>query len=219
MPYGVCACVVGVDLEMHVTAVIMAGGKGKRMEATDEKPMLRVGQKPVVEHVITSLLKAKRVEFVVVAVSKNTPKTAKYVRRFPVKVVVTPGEGYIQDMQFVIKQLGLETVLAISSDLPLITTTIIDDVLERYAACAKPALTVAVPLKTKAKLGLGAEYAFDAEGKRVVPTGVNVIDGRLIDGGWMDQDVMVLDKDELAINVNTSQDLDLAKLLHTKQST
>src|SRR5512136_2426821 len=98
---------------MHVTAVIMAGGKGKRMEAADEKPMLRVGQKPVVEHVITSLLKAKRVDSVVVVVGKNTPKTAKYVRRFPVKVVVTPGEGYIQDMQFVIKQLGLETVLAV----------------------------------------------------------------------------------------------------------
>jgi adenosylcobinamide-phosphate guanylyltransferase len=201
---------------MHVTAVVMAGGKGKRMEAAEEKPMLQVGEKPVIERVLTSLLGAKRVESVVVAVSKNTPKTTRYVEKFPVKLVVTPGEGYIQDMQFVVKQLGLGTVLAIVSDLPLITKGVIDDVLERYAACGKPALTVAVPIERKAKLGVGVDYAFDADGRRVVPTGINVIDGRLIDGGWMEQEVMILDKDEVAVNVNRRKDLQLAERLHTK---
>lgn len=202
---------------MHVTAVIMAGGKGKRMEAPEEKPMLRVGEKPVIGHVILSLLGAKRVKSVVVAVSESTPNTAKYVSQFPVKVLVTPGEGYIQDMQFVIKKLSLETVLAVASDLPLITRQIVGDVLERYAECGKPALTVAVPIETKEKLGVGVEYAFEAEGRRVVPTGINVIDGRLIDGGWMEQEVMILNKSEVAINVNRREDLQLAERLYASR--
>jgi adenosylcobinamide-phosphate guanylyltransferase len=167
----------------------------------------------VIEQVLTSLLNAKRVSSVVVAVSKSTPKTASYVKKFPVTVVETPGKGYIPDMQYAVKKLGLQRVLAVASDLPLITSAIIDDVLERYEACGKPALTVAVPIETKAKFGIGVEYAFEADGKIVVPTGINVIDGRLIDGGWMEQEVYVSDKVEVAVNVNTHEDLQLAERL------
>jgi adenosylcobinamide-phosphate guanylyltransferase len=198
---------------MKITAVVMAGGKGRRMEASEEKPLLRVGGKPVIEHVLASLLAARKVDSIVVAVSENTPKTADFVKKFPVTVVETPGKGYIPDMQFAVKKFGLETVLAVVSDLPLITSGIVDDVLERYEACGKPALTVAVPIETKAKFGVGVEYAFEAEGKQVVPTGINVIDGRLIDGGWMDQEVYVLDRKEVAVNVNTLRELQLAQTL------
>jgi adenosylcobinamide-phosphate guanylyltransferase len=201
---------------MFVTAVVMAGGKGSRMSFPEEKPLLRVGGKPVVERVLSALLNAGRVGSVVVAVSSCTPKTALFVSKFPVKVVETPGEGYIPDMQYVVRKLGLKTVLAIVSDLPLITSTVVDDVLERYELCGKPALTVAVPIETKAKLGACVEYDFEAEGKMVVPTGINVIDGRLIDGGWMDQEVYVLDKAEVAVNVNAPEDLQLAERLRIK---
>ncbi len=198
---------------MHVTAVVMAGGKGRRMEGSEEKPLLKVDGKPVIEHVLTSLLNAKRVSSIVVAVSRNTPKTASFVKGFPVRVVETPGNGYIPDMQHVVRQLGLRAVLALVSDLPLITSDIVDDVLERYELCGKPALAVAVPIETKRKIGVEVEYAFEAEGRSVVPTGINVIDGRLIDGGWMEQDVYVLDRVEVAVNVNRPEDLQLAERL------
>jgi adenosylcobinamide-phosphate guanylyltransferase len=196
-----------------VTAVVMAGGKGSRLEVSEEKPLLSVGGKPVIAHVLESLLNARRVDSVVVAVSSRTPKTASYVKQFPVRVVVTPGNGYIPDLQFVVRKLGLGAVLAIVSDLPLITNAVIDDVVERYELCGKPALTVAVPIETKTKLEAGVDYAFDADGKTVVPTGINVIDGRRIDGGWMEQEVYVLDKDEVAVNVNTAEELRLAERL------
>jgi adenosylcobinamide-phosphate guanylyltransferase len=198
---------------LRVTAVVMAGGKGSRLAVSEEKPLLIVGGKPVVACVLNALLGAKRVDSVVVAVSCRTPKTASFVKRFPVRVVETPGEGYIPDMQFVVKQLGLGAVLAIVSDLPLITSAVVDDVLEQYELCGKPALTVAVPIETKTKLGAGVDYAFEANGKKVVPTGINVIDGTRIDGGWMEQEVYVLDKDEVAVNVNTAEELRLAERL------
>ena len=201
---------------MQVTAIVMAGGKGRRMEGSEEKPLLNIHGKPVIEHVLTSLLNSKKVGSIIVAVSKNTPKTASYVKKFPVTVVETPGEGYIPDMQHVVKQLGLQAVLAVVSDLPMITSDIVDDVLKRYELCGKPALTVAVPIETKEKYRIGVEYAFETEGKSVVPTGINVIDGRLIDGGWMEQEVMVLEKVEVAINVNRPEDLQLAERLFTE---
>jgi len=139
---------------MRVTAVVMAGGKGSRLELSEEKPLLSVGGKPVIAHVLESLLNARRVDSVVVAVSSRTPKTASFVKKFPVRVVETPGKGYIPDMQFVVRKLGLGAVLAIVSDLPLITNAVIDDVLMRYELCGKPALTVAVRLKRRLSLEL-----------------------------------------------------------------
>ena len=199
-----------------MTALVMAGGKGSRLAFSEEKPLLSVDGKPVVACVLDALLGAKRVDSVVVAVSCRTPKTAAFVRGFPVRVVETPGGGYIPDMQFVIKELGLGAVLAIVSDLPLITHEVIDDVVERYELCGKPALTVAVPIETKTKLGAGVDYAFEAEGRTLVPTGINLIDGKLIDGGWMEQEVYVLEKDEVAVNVNTAEELRLAERLAKK---
>jgi adenosylcobinamide-phosphate guanylyltransferase len=92
------------------------------MEVSEEKPLLKVGGRPVIEHVLTSLLNATKVSSVVVAVSCSTPKTAGFVKKFPVTVVETPGDGYIPDMQYAVKTLGLQTVLAVVSDLPLITS-------------------------------------------------------------------------------------------------
>ena len=67
---------------MTVTALVMAGGKGTRMALAEEKPMLRLGGKPVVALVIEALRNAKKVDSVVVAVSDYTPKTAKVSGKF-----------------------------------------------------------------------------------------------------------------------------------------
>lgn len=202
---------------MAVTALVMAGGKGSRMALAEEKPLLRVGGKPVIEHVLAALASAKKVDAVVVAVSDYTPKTAKHMTKFPVKVVKTPGKEYVSDMGYAVKKLKLHTVLALAADLPLITGEIIDDIIKRYEQCGKSALTVTVPMTTKAKLGLGGEYAFEVEGKLVVPAGINVIDGRRISEEELDDAVCVVDGNEVAVNINTVQELKIAEELFQKK--
>jgi adenosylcobinamide-phosphate guanylyltransferase len=196
---------------MGVTAVVMAGGKGTRLRLSVEKPLLEVGGKPVIERVLRSLLASKRVDAVVVAVTDNSPKTACFVSTFPVKVVKTPGKDYIFDMQFVVRKLGLGHVLTVAADLPLITSDIIDGIAECYERCGKPALAVVVPREAKKKLGMGEEYAFSLRETLVVPTGVNVIDGRRIDEEELEQDFYVSERKELAINVNTLAELKIAE--------
>ena len=201
---------------MGVTAVVTAGGKGSRMGLSGEKPLLEVGGKPAIAHVIESLQAAKKVESIVVAVTDFAPKTADFVSKFPVKIVKTPGKEYIYDMQYVIKKLKLETVLTIAADLPLITSEIIDSIAEDYERCGKPALTVVVPMETKTKLGMSGEYAFTLGDKLVVPTGINMIDGRKIDEEELDQEICVLDREEIAVNINTVQELRTAESMFKK---
>jgi adenosylcobinamide-phosphate guanylyltransferase len=203
---------------MTTTALVMAGGKGTRFALKQEKPLLHVGGKPVIAHVLEALRKSKKVDLVVVAVSDFTPKTAAYVSSLGVEVVLTPGKGYVWDMDFAVKKLGLKTVLAVGADLPLLTGEVVDDILERYVACGKPALAVAVPLEMRQELGLGVDYAFDCQGKRVVYAGINVLDGSKIDDAELEQEVYVLDKVEVAVNINTVDELRVAQEQFAKVS-
>jgi len=201
---------------MTVTALVMAGGKGSRMALAQEKPLLPVGGKPVIDHVIEELKGAKKIDSVVVAVSDYTPKTAAHLAKFPVKILKTPGKEYVFDMGFAIKVLKMQTVLTISADMPFITSEIIDDILIHYFLCGKPALAVVAPAETKEKLGMSLGYAFDFNGKNVVPSGINVNDGARINEAELDQEIYVVDKAEVAININTVEELKTAEALFAK---
>lgn len=202
---------------MGVTALVMAGGKGSRMKIAQEKPLIEVCGKPVIEYVLAALKDAKKIDTVIVAVSTCTHKTAKFLCKFPVKVVETPGKDYVSDMGYASQNLKLGVFLAIAADLPLVTGEAVDKIVERYERCGKPALTVAVPLKTKTKLGMSVEYSFKMDDKDVVPVGINVIDGHKRYGDeWLDQDIYILDQPELAVNINTVQELHLAERLLSK---
>jgi adenosylcobinamide-phosphate guanylyltransferase len=196
---------------MGITALVMAGGKGARMALSEEKPLLQVGGKPVIEHVLVALKNAKKVTSIVVAVSDYTPKTDELMRQFPVKVVKTPGKEYVYDMGFAVRTLGLQTVLAIGADLPLITAEVIDAIVECYERCGKPALSVVVSMETKKRLGLNGKYGFELDGRYVVPAGINVIEGRRIDEKELDEEICVMDRKEVAMNINTLEELRIAE--------
>ena len=204
---------------MGITALVMAGGKGTRMCLAEEKPLIKVCGKPAIEYVITALNCAKKIDSIVVATTKCTPKTAGIMSQFPVKLVETPGRDYVSDMGYAAQNLKLGVFLAIAADLPLVTPQALDSIVEHYEHCGKPALTVAVPLETKTRLGMSADYKFKKDDRDVVPTGINVIDGSKRYGDeWLDQDIFLLDLPELAVNINTLQELKLAeRLLNEKR--
>ncbi|TRO50328.1 GTP--adenosylcobinamide-phosphate guanylyltransferase [Candidatus Bathyarchaeota archaeon] len=189
----------------------MAGGKGSRMALSEEKPLLQVGGKPVIEYVLSALKKAKKVTSIVVAVSHYTPKTAEMLNKLRVSVVQTPGKDYVSDMRYAVRALKLQTVLAIGADFPLITAEVIDAIVQHYERCGKPSLSVAVSVETKTKLGLGGKYGFELNGEDMVPAGINVIDGRRIEEKELDEEVYVSDRKEVAVNINTIQELQIAE--------
>ncbi len=201
-----------------VVAVVMAGGKGTRMNLPQEKPLIKVCGKPVIEYVLSALKNAQKIDRIIVATSTTTPKTSQLMKKLGIEVIKTPGKDYVSDMGYVVQSLKLSVFLAIAADLPLVRGEMIDAVVERYLKCGKPALTVAVPLETKAKLGMCIEYSFTEAGQEVVPVGINVIDGSKRYGDeWLDQDIYLMDNKELAVNINTISELQLAEKLLSQQ--
>jgi len=196
-------------------ALIMAGGKGTRLNSSLEKPLLRVKGRPMISYVIEALRHAECVEKVVVVASKHTPNTYKVVRRLGTEALLAPGRGYVEDLHYAVKALRLKgAVLVTACDLPLVRSALIDQIIRYYYTyCRKPALTVAVPYEVHKALGLRPSYLFEIGGLKAAPSGVNILDTSMIGREYIDEDVMVLSSLELAVNVNTLEDLQLAEKL------
>ena len=68
---------------MGVTALVMAGGKGTRMRLAEEKPLIKVCGKPVIEYVIAALRNAKKIDSIVVATSTMHTKNHEVPESIP----------------------------------------------------------------------------------------------------------------------------------------
>ncbi|MCP8311918.1 MAG: NTP transferase domain-containing protein [Candidatus Methylarchaceae archaeon HK02M1] len=201
---------------MSMTALVMAGGRGTRIRVQGEKPLLKIGGKPLIEHVIDALKGADEVDRIVVAVSKHTPQTSKKARELSVEAIVTSGEGYILDVREAVKRLKLRYLLTISADLPFITGEVIDKVIKHYMSCGKSVLAVMVPAERFENLGLSVDLVFDEDGRRLIPTGVNVLDCNKVYREEfekeLDQELLIIDSEEF-VNINTLQDLRITEQL------
>ena len=62
---------------MGITALVMAGGKGTRMQIRRGKTLIKVCGKPVIEYVVAALQNAKKIDQIIVATTACTPKTAQ----------------------------------------------------------------------------------------------------------------------------------------------
>ena len=205
---------------MNVTALIMAGGKGERLDLPDEKPLVNILGKPMVQYVIDALQKSKKVNKIVTVTTKNTRKTRTSVKRLSIKVVEAPGESYISDIHYATKKLKLKNaLLTVSADLPCITSEIIDKILFEFRSCCKPALCTVISAISYSKTASKPNNTFVYQRKRVAPVGVNVIQSDKIDESRIEEAIFMLAPDlmKFIINVNTKKDLMIAtKFLESK---
>jgi len=181
------------------------------MNAATEKPLLEVGSRSMIEHVIAALTWSKMVDRIIVAFSKNTPQTARKARELNAEILETPGEDYVSDMRYAIRKLGLHTVLTVSADLPFITADIVDQAVKKYNSCGKPSLSVMTHASIYEGLGSEPEYVFQVDGRSLVPIGINIVDGTRINEPELEQAVLVTESEELALNVNTLMELETAR--------
>jgi adenosylcobinamide-phosphate guanylyltransferase len=203
---------------MGLTALVMAGGKGARLRSDIEKPLVQIGGAPMIQLVLEAVRCSMSVDRVVVAVGPTNTQTAQKARELGAEVIVTPAAGYENDMKTVIKELGLRDVLVVSADIPFLTGGMVDRAIETYRSSGKPALSVMCPITVFEKMRIQPSHVFDVEGKRLVPIGVNIIDGTRIDEPVLDETVLITESKELALNVNTQQELELASRVAKKRN-
>lgn len=192
---------------MAVVALIMAGGKGTRMGSSVEKPLVSIDGKTMLERVVEALKAAAGIEEIFVATSPNALRAEELALSLGLKVIRTRGRDYVSDAQQAIRTLVPRVVLVMSADLPLISSTSIDDIIDHYYECGKPSLKVVTSTNGNnydAKDGSrGTEQR-----ERVRPAGINVIDSRHIDELVIDEAELLVNSEEVAVNINTLEDLE-----------
>ena len=194
-----------------MTALAMAGGRGSRMGGHIEKPLLEISGKSMLQRVVEALSSTNSIDRIVVASSNTTPATTTEAKRLGVQTIITPGSGFEEDMRFAIHHLSLNDTLVISCDLPFVTVDIVEKAIRKYRDTRKPALAVMAPAELYEKFGTKPGYVFEIDGKKLVPVGINIIDGRRIDEGTLEQTELIINSEEAVFNVNTPHELDAAR--------
>ena len=198
-----------------IYAILMAGGMGTRLEVPEEKPLFKLHDKPLIKYVIDNLKSSRLIDEIVIAVSPNTRKTTEYLKSLNDDFIIldTSGEDYLKDLSYILdyfeKKSKEDILLFINADLPFISTETIDYVINYYLANDKDALSVIVPVEVFRSLGLKYSYEFNG----CVPSGLNILRSENI---IQDETQLVLEKVELALNINTIPDSEIAEKLYSK---
>ena len=196
-----------------IYAILMAGGMGTRLEVPVEKPLFKLHDKPLIKYVLDNLNASKLIDEIVIAVSQNTCETTEYLKSLNgnFKILDTSGEDYLKDLSYILdyfeKKSKYDILLFINADLPFISSKTIDHVLEVYFNSDKDALSVIVPVEVFDELGLDYSYEFNG----CVPSGLNILRSENI---VQDETQLVLKKVELALNINTIPDSEIAEKLY-----
>ena len=193
-------------------AVVMAGGVGSRFftgDWTGEKPMVELCGRPLIMYMIDTLRRSRSICRIFVVTSPSVPQTQEYLgTQGDVDIIPAPGLGYVGDMVHGIKAAGIkEPVLVVMSDLPLVTPEVIDRIVSIYEKRDEPALSVHTPLSACTELGQRPTAVFNRNGELIVPCGVNILDGSMIEEEQPDYN-LILSLIEVVLNVNTVQDLE-----------
>jgi adenosylcobinamide-phosphate guanylyltransferase len=198
---------------MKVPALIMAGGKSKRIGLAIEKPLLPFLERPLIEWVVDAVTSAKKVSEFYIVTSANAPETEKKCLKDGLKVIRTDGKGYHDDLKQAILKAKLGCpVLTIPADLPAVTGKFLDKVVTAYEKCGKDALAVFVPISTRERLELSVSSTDYHKEVLYAVSGVNIINGaRIQDEGKIDTSAIITEEIEVLLNINTLKDLAVAE--------
>jgi adenosylcobinamide-phosphate guanylyltransferase len=182
----------------------MAGGEGSRLDR-GEKPLILVHGKPMIAYVIDAFSAAGIVP--VVAASPKTPMTMNWCRAQGIAFCKAEGRGYVEDMISAVRTLDDRHPLFVCvSDIPCITTRIIQHIADSYYVSGKEACSVWVPATLVRACRGSMPYREHVCGVEACPVGINILRGDLIEQPQEELQVL-LNEPCLSLNVNTPADL------------
>lgn len=187
----------------------MCGGRASRMQADIEKPMLKVGGVQMVERVASALTGSYRFERIVAAVSPNTPNTNEFLRAKRIEVIETAGEGYPQDLSRLLSRLRPERVMVVPADIPLLDVKVVNDIVDAAKSKQEPAVSIVLEKTFVEDIGIKPSVVFG----RYCHSGITFFDTAKVEGETVQERYMVMNRKEIALNVNTKEELELAELL------
>ena len=187
--------------------LVMAGGKGTRMNLDDEKLLLKF-KKPVILHVIDSLKNSNSFSKILAVTSCNSPKTKKLLEENDIETFDTSGIGYVEDLNSTLKTIH-DSVLITSGDLPLLDEEIIKKIINQFDS-KKTWTSILVTNKFLTTLGLKSDFSVDFDGQTCHYTGISLVNSEKISSlENLDENYIIIDDKRIAFNLNSKQDYDL----------
>lgn len=194
-------------------ALVNAGGKGTRMgKCGVEKPMHLVGDKHTVERVIDALSGSSHIDRVLVSVSDNTLETEKYLNSIGVETIRTSGESFMDDIHESFRNMEGDYILTCPSDLPLLTTEVVDTFIEYFVPGTMQSAIAVVDEETVRRVGITPSYTRESGGRNWVLSGLCIMNREgILRGDYLEEYLFETNWPELAVNMNTPKELDLAR--------
>ena len=187
--------------------LIMAGGKGTRMNLDNEKLLLEY-KKPVIFHVVDSLKESNCFSKILALTSSNSPKTKKSLQDNNIEIFNTNGIGYVEDLTLVLQSIN-DSVLVTSGDLPLLDHEIIKKIVSNYDP-EKTWTSILVTNKFLISLGLESDYFVNHDNQKCNYTGISLINAKKINSSQnLHENYIIIDDKRIALNLNTKEDYEL----------
>ena len=187
--------------------LIMAGGKGTRMNLDNEKLLLEY-KKPVIFHVVDSLKESNCFSKILALTSSNSPKTKKSLQDNNIEIFNTNGIGYVEDLTLVLQSIN-DSVLVTSGDLPLLDNEIIKKIVSNYDP-EKTWTSILVTNKFLISLGLESDYFVNHDNQKCNYTGISLINAKKINSSQnLHENYIIIDDKRIALNLNTKEDYEL----------
>ena len=195
-----------------IAAAVMCGGRATRMkEATTEKPLIEINKMPMVERVISALASSRKFDRIIAIVSPNTPNTKEFLKsKGYIDIIETSGEGFSRDLSF-LPRLKPSRVLVVPADLPLLNARIVSEIVGGVAQMKQAAVSIAIEKEFAEKIGVKPSVIiFD----KYCHSGITIFDtARIIDSEHIQEQYIIKNRIEIAVNVNTKEEIELAKKL------
>jgi len=187
--------------------IVMAGGKGTRMNLDEEKLLLKY-KKPIILHVIDSLRNSNLFSKILAVTSTNSPKTKKLLEENNVEIFDTLGIDYVEDLNLVLKSID-DAVLITSGDLPLLDEDIVQKIVNQYNS-HKIWVGILVTKNFLSSLGLESNYQVTFNDEICHYTGISLVNSKKISSlKNLEENYIIIDDKRIAFNINSKYDYDL----------
>ena len=188
--------------------LVMAGGKGSRMEFPAPEKLLLEYEKPVIFHVIDSLNDSHCFSKVFAATSPNSPDTKNELEQRGIETLDTEGNGYVNDLNFLLQKMD-GFVFVVSGDLPLLDEEIIQIMTVKFNS-KNVWTSFLVSKKFLNSLGLESNLLINSGDIDCVHTGISIINADKIQNlDPVKENYIILDDKRIAFNLNTKKDYEL----------
>ena len=186
-----------------------------------EKPMQMVGDKHTVQRVVEALSASSHIDRLLVSVSDNTPETERFLNSIGVETIRTSGESFMDDLHDAFKVMDGDYVLTCPSDLPLLTTEVVDTFMEYFVPGTMDSAIAVVDEETVLRTGITPSYTREDGGRNWVLSGLCIMNRPMtlaimnrpmtLAGEYLEEYLFQTDWVELSVNVNTPKELELAR--------